>query len=127
MSSGLTTIVLGDGTRLAIADRASARLAGLAGMRALPPRTGLLLSDCRSVHTFGMRFSLDLIWLAADGAIVDVTASVPPRRIVTRAHARAVVECRAGMGAAFFTALARAPRGAIPTTRRAARAARSAR
>src|SRR5215208_1823959 len=123
----LPALVLADRSRVALAAGVGARSIGLAGLRTLPPGTALLIPDCRSVHTFGMRFRLDLIWLAADGAIVDVTASVPPRRIVARAHARAVVECRAGTGAAFFTALARAPRGAIPTTRRAARAARSAR
>src|SRR5215204_2659241 len=110
----LPALVLADGLRIAIAD----------GLRARPLRTALLIPGCRSVHTFGMRFALDLIWLDEDGAIVDVSASVPPWRIVARAPARAVVECRAGAGAAFFTALATAPPGSIPTRRRAARAAR---
>ena len=123
----LPALRLAGGSRLVVADRASARAAGLAGMRALPPRTALLLPGCRSVHTFGMRFALDLIWLAEDGAIVDISAAVPPSRIVTRAHARAVVECRAGAGVAFRAAIASARPGSIPTRRRAARAARSAR
>ena len=123
----LPALVLADGSRLAVADARTARALGLAGLRKLPARTGLLIPDCRSVHTFGMRFALDLIWLGDDGRIVDVSASVPPRRIVTRAHARAVVECRSGTGAAFFTALATAPAGSIPTRRRAARAARTRR
>jgi uncharacterized membrane protein (UPF0127 family) len=108
-----------------VADGFRARALGLAGLRALPPRTALLIPDCRSVHTFGMRFGLDLIWLADGGAIVDVSASVPPWRLKTRAHARAVIECRAGSGAEFFTALTTAAPGSIPTRRRAARAARS--
>jgi len=123
----LPAIVLADGSRLAVADGRAARAAGLAGMRGLPPRTALLIPDCRSVHTFGMRFVLDLIWLGDEGRIVDISAGVPPRRVVTRAHARAVVECEAGTGAAFFAALATTPAGSIPTRRRAARAARSAR
>ena len=105
----LPKLVLPDGSKLAVADGRTVRALGLAGLRTLPPRTALLISDCRSVHTLGMRFALDLIWLGADGRIVDVSASVPPRRVVTRAHARAVVECRAGSGAAFFTALATGP------------------
>ena len=111
--------------RLAVADRPSARLAGLAGLRALPPRTALLIPACRSVHTFGMRFALDLIWLADDGVIVDITAGVRPGRIVRVRDARAVVEAQAQSGASFFGALAAAPPGSIPTRRRAARAARS--
>jgi uncharacterized membrane protein (UPF0127 family) len=74
-------------------------------MRAMPPRTGLLIPHCRSVHTFGMRFALDLIWLDAEGQIADVTARVGPRRVVVRRHARAVVEVESGSGALFFTAL----------------------
>jgi uncharacterized membrane protein (UPF0127 family) len=123
----LPAIALGGTLRLAVADRPSARAAGLAALGAMPPRTALLIPGCRSVHTFGMRFALDLIWLTDDGRIVDVSASVRPWRIVTRAHARAVVECRSGTGAAFFSALAAAPAGSIPTRRPAARAARKAR
>ena len=121
---GLPAIALANGMTLAIAARPAPRLAGLAGLRTLPRRTGLLIPDCRSVQTVGMRFKLDLIWLADDGGIVDVTASVPPWRVVTRAHARAVVEVPGGMGALFFTAIAAAAPGAIPTSRRAVRAAR---
>src|SRR5688572_2427569 len=98
----LPTLPLAGGLRLAVADSFRARAPGLAGLRALPPHTALLIPDCPSVHTFGMRFGLDLIWLGDDGRVVDVSASVPPWRMVSRAYARAVVECRAGMGAAFF-------------------------
>ena len=41
------------------------RLIGLAGRADLPPDTALHLPRCRSVHTFGMRFPLDLVWLDA--------------------------------------------------------------
>jgi uncharacterized protein len=102
---GLNAVVLEHSLRLAVADRPGARLAGLAGMRALPRGTGLLIPRCRSVHTFGMRFALDLIWLDDGGQIVDVTASLRPGRVSSRGHARAVVEVPAGTGAVFFTAL----------------------
>jgi uncharacterized membrane protein (UPF0127 family) len=120
----LPVLALAGGSRIAVADRASARLAGLAGMRALPPRTALLIPACRSVHTFGMRFALDLIWLDDDGAIVDVMGAVGPGRIVRVAYARAVIEAQAGSGARFFAAVAAARPGSIPTRRRAARDAR---
>jgi hypothetical protein len=118
---GLPALGLANRVRLVVADRPRARLAGLAGLRAMPRRTALLLPDCRSVHTFGMRFKLDLIWLGADGGIVDVSGSVPPWRLVTRAHARAVVEAPAGAGALVFTALAACPAGTVPVARRAHR------
>ena len=105
----LPAVAVGAAERVVVADRTVARLSGLAAMRALPPRTALLIPSCRSVHTFGMRFALDLIWLDLDARVVDVTPSVPPRRVVSRGHARAVLEAPAGSGAHFFTALVRAP------------------
>src|SRR3954454_4890851 len=104
--------------RLVVADGPVARLAGLAGMRAMPPRTGLLIPRCRSVHTLGMRFALDLIWLDGDGCVVDVGACVRPRRIVSRRHARAVVRVPSGPGAFFLTALVGAADPLAPPRRR---------
>src|SRR4051794_35031410 len=55
------------------------RLVGLAWSRS--PRAGaLLLPGCRSVHTFGMRFPLDLYWLDAGGEVVRVDRGVGPWR-----------------------------------------------
>src|SRR5215210_4887921 len=69
-----------------------ARLLGLAGLRALPPGGGLLVPRCRSVHTFGMRFALDLVWLDAGGRVVRVDRGVPPGRLRACRAARSVVE-----------------------------------
>jgi uncharacterized membrane protein (UPF0127 family) len=80
--------------RLAATPRA--RLLGLAGLRTLPARAGLLLPRTRSVHTFGMRFALDLVWLDGDGAVVRVDRAVPARRLRACRGARAVVELAAG-------------------------------
>jgi uncharacterized protein len=74
-----------------------ARLLGLAGLRALPPRAGLLLPRTRAIHTFGMRVALDLIWLDAQGAVVRVDRAVPPRRARACRQARAVVEVPAAL------------------------------
>ena len=76
----LPALVLADGLRIAIADGLRARALGLAGLRTPPPRTALLIPGCRSVHTFGMRFALDLIWLDEDGAIVGYK----PGRFIVR-------------------------------------------
>ncbi|MEA2479294.1 MAG: uncharacterized protein QOJ07_1216 [Thermoleophilaceae bacterium] len=104
----LPELRLRGGVRIAVADRPSARLVGLAGLREPPRGRALLIPRCSSIHTFGMRFGLDLIWLGADGEIVDVTADVRPGRLARRRHARAVVEARAGAGAAVFAAVAAA-------------------
>jgi len=69
-----------------------ARLLGLAGLRDLPPHAGLLLPRTASVHTFGMRFPLDLVWLDAAGRIVRIDCSVRPGRVRGCRGARAVIE-----------------------------------
>jgi uncharacterized membrane protein (UPF0127 family) len=77
------------GTRVARSFRE--RLIGLSLSRS-PRAAALLLPRCRSVHTFGMRFALDLFWLDACGEIVRVDRGVPPWRVVRCRRARAVVE-----------------------------------
>ncbi|HEV7773264.1 MAG TPA: DUF192 domain-containing protein [Conexibacter sp.] len=69
-----------------------ARLLGLAGLRTLPPATGLVLPGTRSIHTFGMRFALDLVWLDGEGRVARVDRGVRPWRIRSCREARAVVE-----------------------------------
>jgi uncharacterized membrane protein (UPF0127 family) len=67
------------------------RLVGLAWSRS-PRAAALLLPQCRSIHTFGMRFPLDLFWLDAHGEIVRVDRGVPPWRVKRCRAARSVVE-----------------------------------
>ncbi len=88
----LPAMPLGDGLRLVVAEDRVSRLAGLAGLRSLDPRTGLLIPRCRSVHTIGMRFALDLLWLDGDDRVVRVDRGVPPGRLRACPRARGVVE-----------------------------------
>jgi uncharacterized protein len=67
------------------------RLLGLAWSRS-PRAAALLLPRCRSVHTFGMRFPLDLFWLGPSGEVVRVDRGVRPWRIAGCRSARAVIE-----------------------------------
>lgn len=74
------------------------RLLGLAGLPrgAVAPGVGLHLPRTRSVHTFGMRFALDLVWLDGEGAVVRVDRGVRPCRVRVCSAARSVVEVVAG-------------------------------
>jgi uncharacterized membrane protein (UPF0127 family) len=96
------------------------RLIGLA-LRRRPPAHALLLPRCRSVHTFGMRFPLDLIWLDRDGRALRVDEGVPPRRARRCRAAAAVLEVPTG-GAADVLAFGRMPRMAEPQRNRFAMA-----
>ena len=82
--------VAGAHARVAISWRT--RLLGLAFLREAPPRTTLLIPRCRSVHTFGMRFAIDVLFLDRNGAPLRVVRGVPPRRVVSCKAAAAVIE-----------------------------------
>jgi uncharacterized membrane protein (UPF0127 family) len=90
---------------VAHAERGRARLLGLARLDALPARYALHFPRCRSVHTFGMRVALDLVWLDWDGRPVRVDRAVPPRRTRTCLAASSVVEVGAGRADALIAAL----------------------
>lgn len=61
-------------------------------------RQGLLIPRCSSIHTFGMRFALDVFFLDESGRVIAVRRRVPPRRIVWQRGASAVLELPAGEG-----------------------------
>ena len=69
-----------------------ARLLGLAFRRETPPGHALLFRRCRSVHTFGMRFPIDVAFLDERGSVVRLERSVPPRRVLFCRAASAVLE-----------------------------------
>lgn len=99
---GLPTRTLGDGLMVVEAATHRARLRGLAGLASLDPGVGLLLPRTRSVHTIGMRFALDLLWLGRDGEVVRVDREVGPWRHRGARRARAVVEVGGGCAEAFL-------------------------
>jgi uncharacterized protein len=92
------------GLRVAEAHTRAARLKGLAKLDAMPASMALRIPRCWSVHTFTMRFPLDLIWLDKRGAVVRVDEHVPARRVRTCVRARSVVECNAGAARSFVDA-----------------------
>jgi len=75
-----------------------ARLLGLASLNREEAGGGLLIPRCSSVHTFGMRFSLDLYFLDREGAVVLTRLAVVPRRLAFCRRASAVLELPAGVG-----------------------------
>jgi uncharacterized protein len=108
---GLPTRELPGGLRVAEASGRLARLRGLARLDALPRSAGLHIPRCRSVHTFTMRFPLDLIWLGGDGQLVRVDRAVPPRRFKACPRARSVVEVNAGTADEFLAGGLATPAG----------------
>jgi uncharacterized membrane protein (UPF0127 family) len=84
------TVVAGRRVRVAVTVRD--RLLGLSRLPLSLAGGGLLIPGCRSVHTFGMRFVLDVFFLGRDGAVLRAARRVPPRRILVCRAATAVLE-----------------------------------
>lgn len=96
--------VLGEEVRVARGPRA--RFLGLAHLDREQAGAGLLIPRCSSVHTFGMRFSLDLYFLGGGGEVVAVRRGMSARRFAICRHARAVLEVPAGEGGEILVAVA---------------------
>lgn len=64
-----------------LADTFSRRLRGLLGKgKLVKGRDGLLLSPCSAVHTFGMKYHLDLLFLNRAGEVLHAITALPPGR-----------------------------------------------
>jgi uncharacterized membrane protein (UPF0127 family) len=79
------------GHEVPVATNRRARLLGLALLDRDRAGAGLLIPRCSSVHTFGMRFALDLVFLDAHGREIS-RRRVEPRRIAFDRRAAAVLE-----------------------------------
>jgi uncharacterized membrane protein (UPF0127 family) len=81
--------------RVPVAVTLVSRTLGLALLRAERIGEGLLIPRCRSIHTFGMRTPLDLVFLDSAMEPLSVRRGVPANRVVREPRASAVVEFRA--------------------------------
>jgi uncharacterized protein len=80
------------GVEVPVATTRPSRLLGLALLSRDRAGAGLLIPRCRSIHTFGMRFRLDLLFLDAEGRVVELRRAVPPRRVIRCSRAMAALE-----------------------------------
>lgn len=72
------------------------RAVGLLLERNLRPDQGLWLCPCSSVHTIGMAYAIDVIFLDMDGLVQRVVHNVQPMRLAWSMGAKSVLELRAG-------------------------------
>jgi uncharacterized protein len=83
------------GREVPVAVGLRARLLGLAGLSRRRAGPGLLIPRCGAVHSFGMRFELELLFLDAEGRVLS-RRRLRPRRFARRRGATAVLELPAG-------------------------------
>ncbi len=88
-----------------IADRASHALSskerrtGLLKRAGLDEGEGLWIAPCECIHTFGMKFPIDAIFLTRNKRVAKIAANLPRRRIVAAIRAESVLEVPAGTAA----------------------------
>src|SRR5215813_8586816 len=80
------------GFEIPVATTWASRLLGLALLSRERAGAGLLIPGCRSVHTLGMRFPLDLVFFDRRGQVVEICRSVPAGRFFRCGPEKAVLE-----------------------------------
>lgn len=85
--------------RVLTADTFAGRARGLLFRAPLRADHALLILPCRSIHTFGMRYAIDVVFLDRNARVVGLHAQLPPWRIAGVSGARAVLEMAAGAAA----------------------------
>jgi len=83
--------------RVTVASRRLERAIGLLGRTHLEAGEALWITPCHGVHTWFMRFSIDVIAMDADGVVVDAVSMLKPWRMrLPRPGAHSVLELPAG-------------------------------
>jgi uncharacterized membrane protein (UPF0127 family) len=80
-----------------VADTSATRNVGLLKYKGLNPGEGLWIVPCQSVHTFFMKFPIDLVYLDKRRLVRKVRNAVPPWRISGCFWAHSVLELPAGI------------------------------
>lgn len=82
--------------RLEVAATGPKRRKGLLGRESLSPGEGLWIVPCESVHTFFMRFPIDLVYLDRENRIRKVRNAVGAWRLSACFSAHSILELPAG-------------------------------
>jgi uncharacterized membrane protein (UPF0127 family) len=74
----------------------ASRNKGLLGRVGMATDQALVIAPCTAVHTFWMKFTIDLVYAARDGRVLKIRRRVGPWRLSAAIGAFAVVELAAG-------------------------------
>jgi len=82
--------------RIEAAFDSRARRRGLLGRQGLSPDAVLAIAPSNAIHTFGMQFSIDVLFVSRDGTVMKRAIAMKARRIAATLRAFAVLEFAAG-------------------------------
>jgi uncharacterized membrane protein (UPF0127 family) len=94
LRNGRTNVTIAD--HLLPAFDSASRNAGLLRHEALPDGTALIIAPTNAIHTFFMRFAIDVAFVAKEGRVVKTRASLQPWRLCAAWRAYAVIELSSG-------------------------------
>ena len=77
----------------------ASRRRGLLGRELLPDGIALIIAPCQAIHTFRMRFPIDVVFADRAGRVVHFRSHVGPRRITGALRAFAAIEMASGAAA----------------------------
>jgi uncharacterized membrane protein (UPF0127 family) len=83
-------------TRIESAFDSTSRRRGLLGRDSLAPRHAVVIAPTQAIHTWFMRFAIDVVFAAKDGTVVDLRRAVQPWRIAVAPRAFCAIELAAG-------------------------------
>ena len=84
---------------LVVADSFWARAIGMLRYAEIAPTFAMLLPQCRAVHTFLMRFPIDIAFLSNDYRVVEVYPEVQAGRLITNRNRNGTHTLEAASGA----------------------------
>jgi uncharacterized membrane protein (UPF0127 family) len=73
-----------------------ARRTGLLGRDTFDKGSAMVIAPSNAIHTFGMQFPIDALFVRRNGVVVKVRRNIPPWRAVAALRAYAVIELPAG-------------------------------
>lgn len=79
-----------------VAGSGAKRTKGLLGRKSLEPGEGMWIVPCEAVHTFGMRFPIDLVYLDRKHRVKKVRSNVVPWRLSACLSAHSIIELPSG-------------------------------
>jgi len=79
-----------------IASTRATRRKGLLGRDSLAAGSALVLTPCNAVHTVGMRFPIDVVFIDSKGLVRKIVQGLPPWRMAVSPLSRATIELAAG-------------------------------
>jgi uncharacterized membrane protein (UPF0127 family) len=79
-----------------IAGTSESRRRGLLGRDSLDPSSALVIAPCSAIHTFFMRFAIDVVFVDRGGSVLKIVRDLPPWHMAASLRAYAVIEMTGG-------------------------------